>query len=67
MIIEFVDGPLKGYIHEVESGMPMPDAVAIMDEVKLVRHWYCRTERAKAVYMRTEPITDDRTSKTRDC
>lgn len=42
MIIELLDGPLKGYIHEVEMGFPMPDAVALPDENGVVCHCYER-------------------------
>lgn len=32
MIIELIDGPLKGVIHEMDCRFPMPDGLAILDE-----------------------------------
>lgn len=57
MIIEFIDGPMKGYIHEVEAFMPLPDAVAIPSGN--MRHWYRRVSGGKAVYLRSEKYDGD--------
>jgi len=57
MIIELLDGPMAGVVHEVAGGFPVPDQFALPDDNGLELYWYitcddCRT----ASFDRTEPM-----------
>jgi hypothetical protein len=41
MVIELVDGPAKGVIHEVQKGWPEPDRFAIPSALfPNIKYWY---------------------------
>jgi hypothetical protein len=52
--IELMDGPLKGYIHELDPNWPMPHQFGRTDENDRTQvHWY-RIDGDKAYFVVTE-------------
>lgn len=58
MVIELVDGPLKGTLHELAHGFGVPDALGLMDETNpQLQHWYkVGPSKRTARFLRTEEL-----------
>jgi hypothetical protein len=55
MVIEFLDGPLIGTIHEVAGGFPVPNKLCTEPDQNGIGHWYIvNDDKTTANYERSE-------------